>query len=197
MNIDKKNKDEGETVTEEDFNDRNKNPTTTKVNIPFPADANTAETTTEYFSDTANMCSRRGGKDKSKDSADYKASATTSRGILLEKQLPKTTHPGALSVFPGGIVTSIQSLSIGTTFVHGISTAQLTTSIEASDIETPQSNEAPVNAFIVYDSCELAHVTATIIDIEKERIIHGNLQTRRMLLLFITTIVIAIIVAVT
>ena len=114
--------------------------------------------------------------------------------IMVGKNLPKKTQPGAVSVFPGDFATSIQP-STGSTFVDENTAAQHTPSFEASDIETPHSSEPPVSAFIVHDSDELVQVTATIIKIDQE-IIHKNLGRRRLLQLFIATIIVTIIVTV-
>ena len=273
MNIDNKSKDEGETVTGEGVNDPNKNPVTSKDNFPVAVVLNTIGPTKGIFPVTDTMHRQKGGKDKGNKSTGNKMSATTVRGILLEKQmifagrplmntpenknqtgiqnvdhdektssnninhynsikernnqhnldvrlavpvvhspdalnentggnhkiivgknLPQKTQPGALSVFPGDFATPIQP-STGSTFVDENIAAQHTTSFEASDIETPHSSEPPVNAFIVYDSCELVHVTATIINIDQE-IIHQNLGRRRLLQWFMAILIVTIIVTV-
>ena len=109
---------------------------------------------------------------------------------IVRRQLLKTTCPGAVSVSPEGIFVPVYSIPFGTAFVND-DAAQLNSSLEDIDIESCLSYDPPVNAFIVVDSCEITHITATILDIEAEEKNRQKHQIKTILVSFITAIIVA------
>ena len=109
---------------------------------------------------------------------------------IVRRQLLKTTCPGAVSVSPEGIFVPVYSIPFCTAFVND-DAAQLNSSLEDIDIESCLSYDPPVNAFIVVDSCEITHITATILDIEAEEKNRQKHQIKTILVSFITAIIVA------
>lgn len=263
-----KNNNEGETVTIEGGYDGDKNTSKVKFNVPpVSTDIAIAHTFKESFSDNAMMTGRRGGKDINNKAPRYKVTATSQKGIPLEKErifttsqptnkpkmklleresnadhhdnadfnsiciensvteghdqhilnarlptpvahnsdplngnevrshesfvqkkLIKTPCPGAVSVSSEGLCVPVHSF---TASFECDDTAQLPLNIEAIDIENPQSYNPPLHAYLVVDSCELAQITVTILDIETEGKDLQKNQIRTILITFTTAIIVA------
>ena len=112
---------------------------------------------------------------------------------ILADQLVDTKHPGAMQIFPGGIVP-LQPMS--GIHVHDITHAQLPeTTMGISDVEALHSPEPTLNAFLVNDDSGVL-ANATILDIEAEEKVHQKRRRMAMLGAFLTASIIAVVVAV-